>query len=57
MRSGSRAAGAAAYVVTALIAQWLNVFVLVAQLFNKVKALQPLAPTQSEPPFLARRPW
>jgi hypothetical protein len=43
----------AAYVVTALIAQWLNVFVLVAQLFNKVRVLQPLAPTQSEPPFLA----
>ena len=43
----------AAYVVTALVAQWLNVFVLIAQLFNKVKVLQPLAPTQSEPPFLA----
>jgi hypothetical protein len=41
-----------AYVVTALIAQWLNVFVLVAQLFNKVTALRGLAPTQSEPPFL-----
>lgn len=42
----------AAYVVGALIAQWLNVFVLVAQSFNKVKALNALAPTQSEPPFL-----
>jgi hypothetical protein len=42
----------AAYVVGALIAQWLNVFVLVAQAFNKVKALNALAPTQSEPPFL-----
>ena len=42
----------AAYVVTALIAQWLNVFVLVAQLFNKVTALNALAPTQAEPPFL-----
>jgi hypothetical protein len=29
------------------------VFVLIAQLFNKVKVLQPLAPTQSEPLFLA----
>jgi hypothetical protein len=38
--------------MTALVAQWLNVFVLIAQLFNKVKVLQPLAPTQSEPPFL-----
>jgi hypothetical protein len=41
-----------AYVVTALVAQWLNVFVLVAQLFNKVTALRALAPTQSEPPFV-----
>lgn len=40
------------YVVAALVAQWLNVFVLVAQLFNKVTALRALAPTQSEPPFL-----
>jgi len=42
----------ASYVVTALVAQWLNVFVLVAQFFNKVTALHALAPTQSEPPFL-----
>ena len=41
-----------AYVVTALVALWLNVFVLVVQSFNKVTALQALAPTQSEPPFL-----
>ena len=41
-----------AYVVTALIAQWLNVFVLVAQLFMKVTALHALAPNGSEPPFL-----
>ena len=40
------------YVVTALLAQWLNVFVLVAQGFLKVPALRTLAPTQSEPPFL-----
>jgi hypothetical protein len=31
---------------------YLNFFVLVAQLFAKVSVLQPLAPTQSEPPFL-----
>ena len=31
---------------------YLNVFVLIAQLFAKVTILQPLAPTQSEPPFL-----
>jgi hypothetical protein len=30
----------------------LNVFVLIAQLFMKVPALHPLAPTGSEPPFL-----
>jgi hypothetical protein len=40
------------YVVTALIALYLNVFVLVAQAFLKVSALKALAPTQSEPPFL-----
>jgi len=41
-----------AYVVTALVAQWLNVFVLIAQLFMKVNALHALAPKGSEPPFL-----
>jgi glucose-6-phosphate-specific signal transduction histidine kinase len=40
------------YVVTALIALYLNVFVLVVQGFEKVPALHALAPTQSEPPFL-----
>jgi len=40
------------YVVTAMIAFYLNVFVLVFQLFTKVSALIALAPTQSEPPFL-----
>jgi hypothetical protein len=39
------------YVVTAMISLYLNVFVLVAQLFQKVTALKALAPTQSEPPF------
>ena len=41
-----------AYVVTALVAQWFNVFVLVAQLFMNVTALHALAPNGSEPPFL-----
>lgn len=41
-----------AYVVTAMIALYLNVFVLIAQLFMKVPALKAMAPTQSEPPFL-----
>ncbi len=40
------------YVVSAVIALYLNVFVLVVQLFQKVPALHALAPTQSEPPFL-----
>jgi len=40
------------YVVTALMALYFNVFVLIVQSFQKVPALQGLAPTQSEPPFL-----
>jgi hypothetical protein len=40
------------YVVGAVVALWLNVFVLVAQLFMKVPALKALAPTGKEPPFL-----
>jgi hypothetical protein len=40
------------YVITATTALYLNVFVLIAQLFMKVPALKALAPTQSEPPFL-----
>jgi hypothetical protein len=39
------------YVVTAVIALYLNVFVLVVQSFQKLAFLQRLAPTQSEPPF------
>jgi hypothetical protein len=39
------------YVVTAMLALYLNVFVLIVQLFQKVPALKTLAPTQSEPPF------
>jgi hypothetical protein len=41
------------YVVTAIAALYLNVFVLVVQSFQKLEVLQPLAPTQSEPPFVA----
>ncbi|HEY6766201.1 MAG TPA: hypothetical protein VI386_15705 [Candidatus Sulfotelmatobacter sp.] len=40
------------YVVTAAMALYLNVFVLVVQLFEKIPALKALAPTQSEAPFL-----
>jgi hypothetical protein len=39
------------YVITAVVSLYLNVFVLVAQSFMKVSALNALAPTQTEPPF------
>jgi hypothetical protein len=35
-----------------MIGLYLNVFVLIAQAFQKVPALKAMAPTQSEPPFL-----
>jgi Na+/H+ antiporter NhaC len=41
----------ATYVICAVLALYLNVFVLVVQLFRRVPALHDLAPTQSEPPF------
>ena len=41
----------ATYVITAMIALYFNVFVLVAQLFEKVPAIHALAPTQTEAPF------
>lgn len=40
------------YVIGAVSALYLNVFVLIAQFFMKIPALKVLAPTQSEPPFL-----
>src|SRR6266480_5915867 len=40
------------YVITAAVALYLNVFVLVVQLFLKVPALKAIAPTQKEPPFV-----
>jgi hypothetical protein len=39
------------YATTAVIALYLNFFVLIAQSFQKIPALHALAPTQSEPPF------
>jgi hypothetical protein len=39
------------YVVTAVVAIYLNAFVLVVQLFAKTPALAQLAPTQQEAPF------
>ncbi len=40
------------YVVTAVLALYLNSFVAVVQSFMKIYALHELAPTQKEPPFL-----
>ena len=39
------------YVISAVIALYLNVLVLIVQLFEKVAALNAMAPTQSELPF------
>jgi hypothetical protein len=39
------------YVIGAAVALYLNIFVLVVQLFLKVPALKAIAPTQKEPPF------
>ena len=39
------------YVIGATVAQYLNVFVLVAQAFAKIPGLHELAPNGNEPPF------
>jgi hypothetical protein len=39
------------YAVTAVALLYFNVFVLIAQLFQKVPSLHALAPTGTEPPF------
>ncbi len=41
------------YAICACFALYLNTFVAVVQAFEKAPALKSLAPTQSEPPFLA----
>jgi hypothetical protein len=50
---GFRLAGAwrRIFVACAVAALYLNVFVLIAQAFMKIRALHALAPTGSEPPF------
>jgi len=40
------------YVVGAMLGLYLNVFVLLAQLFLRLPALMTAAPTQKEPPFV-----
>jgi hypothetical protein len=39
------------FVITAVMAEYLNFFVLIVQLFEKVPALRVLAPTRTESPF------
>jgi hypothetical protein len=39
------------YIVSATVALWFNVFVLIVQAFQKIAFLKALAPTQSELPF------
>jgi hypothetical protein len=39
------------YVIGALLSLYLNVFVGIVQSFQKIPALQAIAPTQTEPPF------
>jgi hypothetical protein len=41
------------YIVGAVAALYLNAFIGVVQAFQKLPFLNPLAPTQTEPPFLA----
>jgi len=52
-RYGAELAGAFSwiYVVCAVLAQYLNFFVLIVQSFQKIPALKKLAPTQTETPF------
>jgi len=52
-RYGKQLAGGwrKAYVISAIIALYFNVFVGVVQAFQKIDALKALAPTQKEPPF------
>jgi len=40
------------FIVTAMAAHYLNVFVGIFQSFTKIPTLERLAPTQSEPPFV-----
>ena len=40
------------YAASVVVALYLNVFVLIAQSFQKISFLRNVAPTQSEPPFV-----
>jgi hypothetical protein len=53
-RYGMHLSGAwrSTYVISASVALYFNVFVLVVQSFEKAPALKAIAPTQKEPPFV-----
>lgn len=51
-RKNSAGSWRATYVISAVVALYLNVFVLVVQLFAKTPPLSQLAPTQREAPFV-----
>jgi hypothetical protein len=51
-RSGLIGGWRRTYVILTTTLLWMNVFVLIAQLFRRVPALIVLAPKQQEPPFL-----
>lgn len=51
-RRASNRTAQIAYAAAATFALYLNMFVLAVQSFQKLPVLQPLAPTQSESPFL-----
>ena len=50
---GLRGKAGIVYAVSATVALWLNLFVLVVQAFLKVPTLNALAPNGNEPPFAA----
>lgn len=41
------------FAISCVVALYFNVFVAIAQAFKHIPALEPLAPRQTEPPFLA----
>jgi hypothetical protein len=50
-RSATSGVARGTYVITAILALYLNFFVLIVQSFQKMPALHALAPTQTELPF------
>jgi hypothetical protein len=50
-RSAASTAWRGTYVISAILALYFNIFVLIVQSFEKIPALHELAPTQSEIPF------